>query len=214
MTAEAPDSSMPRLAPVLPPDWDAAALDAASAFPSGRDFVVAGWQAGGQGVRGMHGFGMLLNHPALAKAFLTFNNHVATSSSISRRVRELLILRISWLRCAEYEFIQHMVLGRRAGLTEEELDRITHGPDAPGWDVVDAELLRAVDELHMRAGVQMDTLTRLGAHFGTCQLMDIIFTVGCYDLLALMFNTFDVRLEAGVEPLDPVLRARMHRPSK
>jgi alkylhydroperoxidase family enzyme len=125
-----------------------------------------------------------------------------------------LILRISWLRRAEYEFIQHLVLGRRAGLTEQELERVTHGPDAPGWDDVDTELLRAVDELHAGARIEQSTLARLAGYFDTRQLMDIIFTVGCYDLLALMFNTFDVQLEPGVEPLDPALRARMHAAAK
>jgi alkylhydroperoxidase family enzyme len=204
------EASTLRVEPVLPPDWDAAMLDAASAFPSGRDFVLAGWQAGGHGVRGMHGFSVLLNHPALAKAFLTFNNHVAIGSTLSRRSRELLILRISWLRRAEYEFVQHVVLARRAGVTDAEIERVTHGPDASGWEPVDAEVLRAVDELHAHACIQQSTLSCLAKHFDRCQLMDLIFAVGCYDLLAMVFNTFEVQLESGVEPLDPALRSRMH----
>lgn len=54
----------------------------------------------------MHGLGVILRHPALAKAFLTFNNHIAVASTVSKRIRELLILRMSWLRRAEYEFVQ------------------------------------------------------------------------------------------------------------
>jgi alkylhydroperoxidase family enzyme len=205
-----PDETVPRVTPLLPPDWDAAVHDAVSAFPSGRDFVLSGWKAGGQGIRGMHGLGVILSYPALAKAFLTFNNHVATGSTISRRIRELLILRISWLRRAEYEFIQHVVLARRAGLTEAEIAGVTAGPDAPGWDPIDADLLRAVDELHAHACIQSATLTRLATNFDAKQLMDIVFAVGCYDLLAMVFKTFEVQLEPGVEPLDPAVSARMH----
>lgn len=91
--------SEPRIAPVLPPQWDAMTYDAVSAFPSGRDFVLSRYQAGG--ARGMHGLGVILRHPALAKAFLTFNNHIAVASTVSKRIRELLILRMSWLRRAE-----------------------------------------------------------------------------------------------------------------
>jgi 4-carboxymuconolactone decarboxylase len=65
----------PRISPVLPADWDAVALDALTAFPSGRDFVLARWQTGV--AQGMNGLGTMLRHPALAKAFLTFNNHIA-----------------------------------------------------------------------------------------------------------------------------------------
>lgn len=205
-----PDEITPRVAPLLPPDWDEAVYDAVSAFPSGRDFVLSGWKAGGQGVRGMHGLGQMLHYPALAKAFLTFNNHVATGSTISRRIREILILRISWLRRAEYEFIQHVVLGRKAGLSDLEIERVTLGPDAPGWDPVDADLVRAVDELHEHACIQNGTWARLSTHFNTNQLMDIVFAVGCYDLLAMVFKTFGAQLEAGVEEMDPAMRARMH----
>jgi alkylhydroperoxidase family enzyme len=205
-----PDEITPRVAPLLPSEWSEAVHDAVSAFPSGRDFVLAGWKAGGHGVRGMNGLGLMLHYPALAKAFLTFNNHVATGSTISRRVREVLILRISWLRRAEYEFIQHVVLGRRAGLTDLEIERITLGPDAPGWDPVDADLVRAVDDLHAHACIQGGTWARLSEHFNPDQLMDLVFAVGCYDLLAMVFKTFGAQLEAGVEPLEPAMSKRMH----
>lgn len=205
-----PDEITPRVTPLLPSEWDEAVYDAVSAFPSGRDFVLSGWKAGGQGIRGMHGLGLMLHYPALAKAFLTFNNHVATGSTISRRIRELLILRISWLRRSEYEFIQHVVLGRKAGLSDLEIERVTLGPDASGWDSVDADLVRAVDELNEHACIQNDTWTRLSAHFNGNQLMDIVFAVGCYDLLAMVFKTFGAQLEPGVEELDPVMRTRMH----
>jgi 4-carboxymuconolactone decarboxylase len=205
-----PAPSSPRLRPVLPSEWDAAALDALSAFPSARDFVVKNWPDGD--ARGRHGLGAMLHYPALAKAFLTFNNHVATASTVSRRIRELLILRISWLRRAEYEFIQHVVLGLRAGLTEAEIERITEGPDAPGWEPVDADLLRAVDELHAEACIEEATWQRLSAHFNADQLMDIVLAVGCYEILAMVFNTFGVPFEPGVAPMTPDLRARMLAP--
>jgi 4-carboxymuconolactone decarboxylase len=198
----------PRVSPVLPPQWDAHAEDAASAFPSARDFVLSRYRAGD--ARGMHGLGVILRHPALAKAFLTFNNHVAVASSVSKRIRELLILRISWLRRSEYEFAQHVVLGRNAGLTEAELERVELGADAPGWDPIDADLMRAVDELHTDARIQDGTWMRLSLHFGTTELMDIVFTVGCYEVLAMVFKTLGTQLEPSVDPLDPAVRARMH----
>lgn len=200
--------SEPRIAPVLPPQWDAMTYDAVSAFPSGRDFVLSRYQAGG--AHGMHGLGVILRHPALAKAFLTFNNHIAVASTVSKRIRELLILRMSWLRRAEYEFVQHTVLARNAGLSEVEIERVQFGPDAPEWDPVDADVLRAVDELHAEACIQDETWARLSRHFNLSQLMDIVFAVGCYDMLAMVFKTFGLQLEPGVEPLEPAVRARMY----
>lgn len=208
-----PHEPAPRIPPLLPSDWDATTLDALSVFPSGRDFVLSHWKNGGS-ARGMHGLGTMLRHPILAKAFLTFNNHVATASSVSKRIRELLILRLSWLRREEYEFSQHLVLGRRAGLTDAELERVQFGPDAPGWGAEDADLVRAVDELHSNAFIEDGTWARLEARFDTAQLLDIIFTVGCYDLLAMLFKTCRVAPEPDLVPLEPAARARMHASEK
>lgn len=199
-----------RVPPLLPPDWSPAVHDAMSMFPSGRDFVLSHYRDQQGGARGMHGLGVILTHPVLAKAFLTFNNHVATTSSIPKRIRELLILRISWLRQAEYEFVQHVVLGRKAGLTDDEIERVQLGPAAQGWHPVDADLVQAVDELHQHARIGNATWQRLAAHFDATQLMDIVFTVGCYELLAMVFKTFGVQLEPGVDGLDEQTRSRMH----
>ena len=157
----------------------------------------------------MNGLGVMLRHPALAKAFLTFNNHVAIKSSISRRVRELLILRISWLRRSEYELVQHVVLARNAGVSDADIERVQRGPDAPGWDAFDAELVRAVDELHADARISDSTWQRLSAHYGLTEMMDLVFTVGCYDILAMVFKTLDAQLEPGLEALDERTRSRM-----
>lgn len=200
----------PRIAPLLPPDWDEATNEAVSAFPSGRDFVLSNYQDTSGGARGTHGLGVILQYPALAKAFLTFNNHVATGSSLERRTRELLILRISWLRRSEYEYIQHVVLGRNAGLSEAEIARVSAGPEAEGWNTLDADLLRAVDELHADARIADGTWQRLSEHLSRQQLMDLVFAVGCYDVLAMVFKTFGTQLESGVAPLDAALRSRMH----
>jgi 4-carboxymuconolactone decarboxylase len=196
----------PRMPPLLPPDWHGAVLDAVSAFPSGRDFVLSHYES--NEARGMNGIGTMLHHPALAKAFLTFNNHIAIFNSLSKRTRELLILRIGWLRKSEYEFVQHLVVGARAGLSDADLERLQVGADADGWDPLDADLLRATDELHADACISESTYSRLAARLSTQQLLDVVFTVGCYEILAMVFKTFRVVLEPGNE-LNADTRARM-----
>lgn len=200
------DPIEPRLAPVLPSDWGPAEQDAMSAMPSARDFVLANWQ---KDPRGVNGLGVMLRHPVATKAFLAFNNHVAVGNSLSKRVKELLILRISWLRGSEYEYQQHLVLGRRYGLTEAEIERLQQGPDAPGWDALDTDLLRAVDELLADARIGTATWARLSRQMSTEQLIDLIYTVGCYEIAAMMFKTLGAQVESGVEPLSDDVRARM-----
>jgi 4-carboxymuconolactone decarboxylase len=201
----------PRIAPLLPPDWDAAAQDAVSVFPAGRDFIISGFKSGAKAVQGMNLMGTQLHHPTLTKAVLPLNAHVAKGNTLSTRVRELLILRIAWLQRSEYEYVQHIRQGKLAGLSEAEIERVQHGPDAPGWDPLDADLLRAVDELHAVARIQDATWQRLSAHFDTRQLMDIIFVTGCYGVMSMFCNTWGVQLEDPATALDPATRARLLR---
>lgn len=203
------NDATPRIAPLLPPDWDDEILDALGAFPSGLKFVLSRWEEGGEDARGMHTLGALANYPPLAKAFLTLNKHVAADSTLAVRERELLILRISWLVKSEYEFVQHVILGRRAGLTEDELVRIQDGPDAKGWSKEDSELLRVADELYADTSISQQTWTQLSARFSNRQIMDMVFLVGCYQVLAMAIKSFNIPLEPGVASLDIEVRDRM-----
>lgn len=195
-----------RVEPKLPADWGEAEHEAMSAMPSARDFVLANWQ---KDPRGVNGLGVMLRYPAAAKAFLTFNNHVAVTSTLGRRERELLILRLSWLRGSEYEFLQHVVLGKRYGLSDADIQRLKEGAQAPGWSAVDADLLRAVDELHADACIGDATWARLSQHFSLEQRIDLIYTVGCYEIAGMLFKTLGAQLDAGLEPLSVEERRRM-----
>jgi alkylhydroperoxidase family enzyme len=199
-----------RLAPLDPPQWDDEILDALGAFPRGLQFVLTQWESDDGDPRGRNVLGVLARYPALARAFLTFNNHVATGSTLQARDRELLILRIAWLREAEYEYLQHVILGMRAGLTEAELARIPDGPEDAAWSEEDADLLRASDELYADACISAATWARLAQRYNEQQLLDIVFLVGCYETVAMMMKTVAIPLEEGVPPLDAALLERMH----
>ena len=200
----------PRIKSMLPSEWDTTALDALGAFPKSLEFVMSRWRAGGIDARGMHALGALVHHAPLTKAFMTFNAHVAGASTLAARVREIVIIRVSWLRQSEYELVQHLILGRRAGLSEAELQRIQLGPDAEGWEEADADLLRVADELCANARISDSTWARLVPRYTVQQLIDLVFVIGCYEILAMAFNSFNIELEPGVQPLDADTRARLH----
>ena len=140
----------------------------------------------------------LANHPKLMKRWNVFGNHVLFKTTLPARERELLILRVGWLCKAEYEWGQHAVIGKEAGLTDAEIERVTEGPDASGWDAFDAALLRAADELHRDAFLSDETWQALGARYDTQQLLDVVFTVGQYHLVSMALNTLGVQLDEGL----------------
>ena len=145
----------------------------------------------------------LANHPALAEAWLGFARYVLGDNTLPPRDRELLILRIGYLCGSEYEWGQHTRIARSVGVTDEEILRVIDGPEAAGWSVFDSALLRAVDELHHDSEVSDGTWAELAAGYDTRQLMDLVFTVGQYNLVSMALRTFRVPLDEGVEGFPP-----------
>ena len=144
-------------------------------------------------------FKTLAHHPDLFRRWLVFGNHVLFKSTLPPRERELIILRIGWLCEAEYEWGQHVLIGKETGLTAEEIDRIKAGPNARGWSEPDKLLLQATDELRKDAFVSDSTWQGLTKHFDKKQLMDMVFAVGQYNLVSMALNTLGVQLDDGLE---------------
>jgi 4-carboxymuconolactone decarboxylase len=145
-------------------------------------------------------FGTFARHPKLLKRWLVFANHVLTKSTISGRDRELAILRAGWRCNSPYEWGQHVVIGRREGITDAEIAAIGIGPDAPGWSPHDAAILRAVDELHDTATSSDATWETLASTYDDEQLLDLVFTIGQYHVVSFALNAFRVERDDGLDP--------------
>jgi 4-carboxymuconolactone decarboxylase len=183
--------SEPRIPPRPTDDWDEQVDEALAALrPPGSSR-----QPGDRPSSNI--IGIFSWHPALARGFFGFNSHLF-HSTLTKRDRELATVRIAWLRRGEYEWAQHVRMAKSAGLSDEQVDAIMTGPDSPAWDTRDAALLRSVDEIAADRYVSDQTWKQLSEHFDRQQLMDLVFTIGAYDLLAMAMNTFGLQLDPGL----------------
>lgn len=138
----------------------------------------------------------MVNHPALTKAFLRFNVHLLFTSTLPPRIRELAILRVAHRRDCAYEWHQHVDLGKREGVTDDEIVAVTrHGAVESPFDPFEQAVLTGVDELDEQSRLSDETWAALGERLDDRQRMDYVFTVGSYAMLAMALNTFGVQLE-------------------
>lgn len=204
MNEPAPGPASPRIAPLGPKEWPPAMRDALAAIRPAEPRHPFPQTEGRP--KGLNVLGTLAHHPELARAYHTFNGHLLFNTTLDLRTRELLVLRVAARRRADYEWAQHVVLAGDVGLTHDEVVRIAQGPDSDGWSPLDAAKLRAVDELLDDARIADATWATLAGTLDPRQLLDLIFTVGAYDALAMMMRSFEVPLDAdlaGVTPLPP-----------
>lgn len=178
--------SQPRIAPLTEAEWTEEQRRVLEPFyKEGQTYNVVG---------------TLARHWEALQKFLVWGRHVVgDTSTLPPRERELLILRTGWLCRSEYEWGQHVVMGKKAGLTDAEIARIKEGPEAAGWAPFDATLLRAADELHTDAFISDKTWKALSERYKTQQLMDVVFAVGQYHLVSMSLNSFGVQLDKGVK---------------
>jgi len=184
----------PRIVPLPPGEWPPEMRDALAALrpPEIRHPLPP---RDSDRPKGLNVLGTLARYPALARAFHTFNGHVLFASTLSPRQRELLVLRVATLRDAAYEWEQHVRLANDAGIGSDEVERIAIGPEAAGWSPLDRALLSAADELVSDAKVADATWAALSDELDEQQLMDLVFTVGAYDALAMALRSFGVELD-------------------
>jgi alkylhydroperoxidase family enzyme len=140
----------------------------------------------------------LIRYPALFKAWLGFANHVLFNSSLSPRDREIVIMRIGWLCQSGYEFGQHILIGREAGLNDGEIKAIAEGDAAANWSEAERALIKATDELHADAFISNATFAELQGHFEEKQIFDVIFAVGQYNMVSMALNSTGVQLDEGI----------------
>lgn len=136
--------------------------------------------------------GTLVRNQPLAHAYLTFNAHLLRHSTLSARLREVAVLRAALSSRSEYLWDHHVPLALRAGLTVDEIESVRVGSPV---DPVDAVVARVVDELADSKTLTDGTWASVREHLDERQVLDLIFTIGCYQVLAVTVNALGIQPE-------------------
>ncbi|MGN6695903.1 MAG: carboxymuconolactone decarboxylase family protein [Aquihabitans sp.] len=141
-------------------------------------------------------FTTLGRHRPLFRGWLRFAGRLMPGGKLPRRETELVILRVAHLRSCHYEWEHHVRLGRRAGVTAEEIDRLQAGLDAldaDRWGAREAAILAAVDELHRGGDLGDLTWDRLRIHLDDREAIELVLLVGHYEMLATAITTLRIQ---------------------
>jgi alkylhydroperoxidase family enzyme len=183
-------TTTPRIPPIPPAEWGDAEREAYAVMDSEATKAL-----GAASNMTM----VLANHPKLSKAFYTFGRHLLLDSTLPPRPRELITLRIALRTKSEYEWYHHVRFGKQIGITDEEIEAVRQGADATIWSDEDRAVLRLADELLDTSKVEDATWRELNRFLDRHQLMDLVFTIGHYRMLAGAISAFGVEIEPGFD---------------
>lgn len=125
--------------------------------------------------------------------WLHFAGRLMPGGKLPRRETEMVILRVASLRGCDYEFSHHVRLGRRAGVTAADVERITVGSTAEGWQGHEQLLMSTTEELIGTQDLTDGSWAALRAVYDERTALELLLLIGHYDMLATTLMT--LRLE-------------------
>jgi alkylhydroperoxidase family enzyme len=192
----------PRLAPLPREQWDDTAARAALEAGFGRQVADHFLATGPDAPAVPNVVATLLHHPALAGPWLAFNRVLLFEPTLTARQRELMVLRVAWRTRSTYEWLQHVRMAERAGISAEEVGAIARGDHVGTFSPLDSDLLAATDQLVDGYRIDDPTWARLTDQLDERQLTEVVFVVGAYTCLAMAFKSFGLQLDPELEALD------------
>ena len=143
-------------------------------------------------------FGVLAKHPKLLKRFNLLGGFILNKGLLPIREREIVILRVGANCVSRYEFGQHTVIGRRCGLTDDEITALLRPADAHPWSDEDAALIAMSDELCADDCISDATFDRLRSRWSEEEIIELTVTAGFYRLVSGFLHSMGVELDDGV----------------
>jgi 4-carboxymuconolactone decarboxylase len=143
-------------------------------------------------------FSTLHINPRLFWAWLFFASRLMPGGRLPARDREKVILRIGWNTRCRYEWGQHVEVGLRAGLSDEDIVRVSRGP-AACVDAHERALLTACDELFRDHVIGAATWHVLAQSLRPKLLIELTMLAGHYVMVAGFLNSSGLVLEPALE---------------
>ncbi len=145
-------------------------------------------------------FNAMLYSPLVGQGQLAFKQAEAQHTSLSQRVRQVVILTTGAVWQAAYELYAHAIAGHKAGLSAAAIQALAAGQAAP--DLNDDERLahEFTQQLVAARHIGPDLYQRAVAAFGEPGVVNMVYLAGAYMLTSALLNTFAVPVPPAPAP--------------
>ena len=140
-------------------------------------------------------FRMLCNAPASTKAFNRMGGSILQKSEFDPRKREIAVLRVAHVTKAAYEWHHHVAVGKRVGVTEEEIEKIACKGPVETLDEEGNLLCRVADEITLNVRLSDEALARILEQYGTRLATELILCCCWFNLVSRFLESTRVEIE-------------------
>ena len=163
-----------------------------NAIPDELKYV---WDRIGSGDTVPNIFRTMGNNPKLLRSYLRLGNGLWAESGLDVATRELVILRTAILHHSQYEWHQHVRLGRQAGLTDERIVALHHWQGNGLFDEGEQALLGYVDAVAATEHPSAEVHAQLASHYPASTVVGVNLLAGFYGMTAKYLGAMEVETE-------------------
>ena len=139
---------------------------------------------------------MLLNAPPLAESWFNHSNAVRWKTTLSGRLREIVIIRVGHLAQCDYVLRQHVPsLALADGLSVEECDALADWGCSQFFDPRERAALAYADTMTRDIAVPDEIFDPLKQYFNDRQIVELTVLIGSYNMNARVLRALELDIE-------------------
>ncbi|MGO9067537.1 carboxymuconolactone decarboxylase family protein [Mycobacterium sp.] len=137
-------------------------------------------------------FNAALRSPTVAGAFLELQASEQRHTSLSDRVRQVVILAVGAAWAADYEIYAHSAVARHSGIPDDAVRRLAAGSLPDTLSDEEKVAYRFAQKLSTTHRIDDSTFNQARKAFGDNGIVDIIILAGTYYTVCGLLNAFEV----------------------
>ena len=137
-------------------------------------------------------FNSILFSPGITDSFLALQQAEQKHTTLSDRVRQVVILTVGAVWQCDYERYAHSAVARKTGISDATIAALVHAEPAPDLDQKERCAQRFTRQLTAEHQIDDELYAETEAAFGAKGIVDLIYLAGCYHTISALLNTFEV----------------------
>ena len=133
--------------------------------------------------------------PAMLRAWTAFAWALRFETGVSRRLRELLILRSAQIAEIDYEWTHHLPMAIKEGISTNQITDLAHWQGSGCFSEQERLILRLADEVTQGPGASLETMQALKRVFSNSEIVELLLTVSAYVGLGRFLRSLDLDVE-------------------
>lgn len=139
---------------------------------------------------------MLAGSPCVFKPMTAFSSAYLNEGLLSAELREIVILRVGYLRDSDYEVSNHLRVAKLIGMDPDKVAALVPGSPQDVFTREERDVLRFVDEVVREGAASQDAFDAVAAFMSPAEMIEMTIIVGVYTMVSQFCATFEIENEA------------------